>query len=106
MVAGQFGWDPASGKCESDIFAEQWEQALCNVRTVVEAAGGSVSTISTLTIYVTSLERYRAAGRDLGDSWRRVYGKHFPAMTLVEVAGLTDPDALVEVEGVAHCEVG
>lgn len=103
-VAGQFGWDPVSQKCSSDTFAGQWQQALSNVRAVVEAAGASVTSISSMRVYVTSLAQYREGGSDLGKAWMAVIGKHFPAMTLVEVSGLTDPDALVEIEAVAHLE--
>jgi enamine deaminase RidA (YjgF/YER057c/UK114 family) len=102
VVAGQFGWDPDTQKCVSNVFAEQWERALKNVRAVVEAAGGSVSTIASLRIYVTSLDQYHSAGRELGGAWMSVFGKHFPAMTLVQVSGLTDPEALLEIEAVAH----
>lgn len=101
-VAGQFGWDPETQKCVSGDFGEQWEQALRNVRTVVESAGGTATTISVLRIYVTDLEQYRSASRALGAAWMSVIGKHFPAMTLLNVSGLTDPDALVEIEAVAH----
>jgi enamine deaminase RidA (YjgF/YER057c/UK114 family) len=101
-VAGQFGWDPQTQKCVSGDFGEQWEQALRNVRTVVESAGGTVPTISVLRIYVTDLEQYHAAGKAVGAAWMAVIGKHFPAMTLLHVVGLTDPDALVEIEAVAH----
>jgi enamine deaminase RidA (YjgF/YER057c/UK114 family) len=102
VVAGQFGWDPETQKCVSGSFAEQWEQALRNVLAVVESAGGSASTISSLRMYVTDLDAYHAAGRELGKSWIEVLGKHFPAMTLLHVSGLTDPDAMLEVEAVAY----
>ncbi|RMG21120.1 MAG: RidA family protein [Deltaproteobacteria bacterium] len=98
-VAGQVGWD-ASGRFPLG-FAAQFEAALENFLEVVRAAGGGPQQVARLTIYVTDLARYRESQAELGEIWRRQMGRHYPAMALVGVAGLVEPDALVEIEGVA-----
>jgi enamine deaminase RidA (YjgF/YER057c/UK114 family) len=103
FVAGQFGTDPQTQKCV-DGFVPQWDQALSNVAAVVEAAGGSPQDIVTLRIYVLHMADYQQGSRDeFGASWVRRIGKHFPAVTMVEVGALEDPDALLEIE--AHARI-
>lgn len=99
FVAGQIGWD-AQGKLAPD-FVGQFRQALSNIRAVVEAAGGRVEQIARLTWFVTNLEQYRANGREIGAAYREVMGRHFPAMTVVEVKALVEKDALIEIEASA-----
>lgn len=99
FVAGQIGWD-AHGKLKPD-FVGQFRQALANIRSVVEAAGGRVEQIARLTWFITDLEQYRANGREVGAAYRDVMGRHFPAMTVVEVKGLVEKDALIEIEASA-----
>jgi enamine deaminase RidA (YjgF/YER057c/UK114 family) len=99
FVAGQIGWD-AQGKLRPD-FVGQFRQALSNIRAVVEAAGGRVEQIARLTWFVTDLQQYRANGREIGAAYREVMGRHFPAMTVVEVKGLVEKEALVEIEASA-----
>jgi enamine deaminase RidA (YjgF/YER057c/UK114 family) len=101
-IAGQFGWDGATHSFVSDDFGEQWDLALSNVIDVAAAGGASATDITTLRIYVTDLDAYRAAGPALGASWKERFGRHFPTITLVEVSRLTEPQALVEIEAVAH----
>lgn len=101
VMAGQFGWDPASRQCVEGGFVPQWEQALQNVRTLVEEVGGEVTDIVGLRVLVLSMSEYRGAGSGAGEAWGRVFGRHFPAITLFEVGGLTDPDARLEVEAYA-----
>ncbi|WP_437579452.1 RidA family protein [Sorangium sp. So ce887] len=100
-VAGQIGWDAASGQIQSDDLAEQFAQALDNVLAVVAAAGGEPGDVARMTVYVTDLEAYRSSRAAIGAAWRARFGKHFPAMALVGVAGLVEPRALVEIEAVA-----
>ena len=100
FIAGQIAWD-AQQKIVSDDFVEQFDRALANVVAVVEAAGGSATQITRLTIYVTSKEEYRRRTREVGERYRARLGKHFPAMALVEVKGLLDDRAKVEIEGIA-----
>jgi len=79
----------------------QFAQALDNVLAVVAAAGGSPESIARLVIYVTDKRDYRAGRGEVGDAYRSRMGKHFPAMALVEVRGLLEDDARVEIEAVA-----
>jgi len=99
FIAGQIGWD-TQGRLAPD-FMGQFRQALANIRTIVETAGGRVEQIARLTWYVTDLEQYRAKGHEIGAAYREVFGKHFPAMTVVEVKSLVEKDALVEIEATA-----
>lgn len=99
-VAGQIGSDGDAG-VSARPFAQQFEQALANVLAVVIAAGGQPSSIVRLTIYVTDKACYTSELAAVGEGYRRVLGKHFPAIALVEVKGLVEPGALVEIEAMA-----
>jgi enamine deaminase RidA (YjgF/YER057c/UK114 family) len=81
--------------------AAQFAQALRNVVTVVRAVGGEPQNIVRMTCYVTDKALYTQATREIGAHWREILGKHFPAMALVEVKGLLEPGALVEIEATA-----
>lgn len=99
-VGGQIGW--TGGQVfETDDFVAQARQALENVAAVVRAAGGEVGHIARLTWYVTDKRDYLARQRELGEAYRAVMGRHFPAMTMVVVAGLIEDAALVEIEATA-----
>jgi enamine deaminase RidA (YjgF/YER057c/UK114 family) len=102
-VAGQVGWN-AEQRFVHDDFAGQFAQALDNVLAVVRAAGGAPEGVARMTVYVTDLAAYRASVRALGPVWRERFGRHFPAMALVGVAGLVEEKALVEIEAV--CSLG
>lgn len=97
FVGGQIGWT-ADQKFEHHDFIGQMRQALMNIRTVVEAAGGTPEDITRLTWYVTDKKEYLAAQKDVGKAYREVLGKHFPAMAMVVVAGLVEDEAKVEIE--------
>ncbi len=99
-VAGQIAWDKDAHIVSTD-FATQFLQALDNVIAVVREAGGGTEHIVKLLAFVTDLDQYRAAQGAIGDGWRSRMGKYYPAMSLVKVAGLLEPGALVEIEGVA-----
>lgn len=99
LVGGQIGWD-VEGRFP-DGFLNQVRQALQNLLAVVEAAGGGPEHIGRLTWYVTDIDAYRASLKELGPVYRSVLGKHFPAMALVQVVSLVEPDALVEIEATA-----
>lgn len=100
FVAGQAGWeDGASG--EPPGLVEQFGRALDKVLAVVRAAGGGPGDVARLTIYVTDLEAYRASRKPLGAAWRERFGTHYPAMALVQVTGLVDRGAVVEIEATA-----
>ena len=100
FVSGQIAWDK-DARIVSPDFATQFLQAMDNVVAVVRAAGGGTEHIAKLLVFVTDLDAYRAATRAIGEGWRERMGKHYPAMSLVKVAGLLEPGALVEIEGVA-----
>jgi len=99
-VAGQIGWNER-GEFASDDFAEQSAQALRNVLAVVAAAGGSATNVIRLTWYVTDKREYLAAASELGVTYRELFGSHYPAMTLVQVAALLEDRAKVEIEATA-----
>ena len=99
-VGGQIGWNK-DHVFERHDFIGQMEQALRNIVEIVEAAGGTAADIVRLTWYVTDKKDYLAKQREVGEVYRRVMGKHFPAMTLVQVSALIDPNAKVEIEGEA-----
>jgi enamine deaminase RidA (YjgF/YER057c/UK114 family) len=102
FVAGQVGWDPASPTPTfSPSFATQFAQALGNVLAVVRTAGGNAKQIARLTVYVTDKKEYLGALKDIGAAWRLLMGTHFPAMALVQVSGLVEDQAKVEIEATA-----
>ncbi len=99
FVAGQWGSDP-SGTFAPDL-PSQAEQALANIVGVLESAGARPEQVVRLTWYMVDLADYNAKLREIGAAYRRVMGRHFPAMTAVEVRALVDPRALVEIEATA-----
>lgn len=84
-----------------DGFVDQFAQACRNVAAVVEAAGGAPEDIVSMTIYTTDVAAYRAGLGAVGEAYRAVFGRHFPAMALIGVSELVDPRAVVEITGVA-----
>jgi enamine deaminase RidA (YjgF/YER057c/UK114 family) len=100
FVAGQIGWDGRQ-RLVSEDFVEQFDRALANLVTVVIEAGGGPENIARLVVYVTDKREYQARTREVGERWRALMGRHFPAMALVEVKGLLEDGAKVEIEGVA-----
>jgi enamine deaminase RidA (YjgF/YER057c/UK114 family) len=100
FISGQIAWDKDARIVSAD-FATQFLQSLDNVIAVVRAAGGGTEHIVKLLAFVTDLDAYRAAQSAIGEGWRARMGKHYPAMSLVKVAGLLEPGALVEIEGQA-----
>ena len=99
-VAGQIGWN-ASAQLVSDDFVAQVEQALANIVAVLAEAGGAPQHLTRLTWYITDKAAYAARQKEVGEAYRRVIGRHFPAMTLVVVAGLLEEGAQVEIEATA-----
>jgi enamine deaminase RidA (YjgF/YER057c/UK114 family) len=100
FVAGQVGWN-AHGQFDSDDFVVQVEQALRNIVAVLNAGGAGPEHLVRLTWYVTDRAAYLGRLRDIGDAYRRVIGRHFPAMSLIFVAGLLEERAVVEIEATA-----
>jgi enamine deaminase RidA (YjgF/YER057c/UK114 family) len=105
FVAGQVGWD-AGQRIVGGGFVAQFERALANVVTVVEAAGGRPEHIARMTFYVADRTLYRESLSEIGAVYRRRMGRHYPAMTLVEVAALLEEGALVEIEATAALPSG
>jgi len=102
-VAGQVGWTP-DGKFHSTDLIEQFGRALDNVMAIVHAAKVRATDIAEMTIYVTDIAAYRAARKELGPIWRARMGSHYPAMALVAVSALVEPDAIVEIQAIAYLE--
>jgi enamine deaminase RidA (YjgF/YER057c/UK114 family) len=100
FVGGQIGWN-ANQEFETDDFIGQMSQALENILAVVREAGGEASDITRLTWYVTDKAEYLAHQREVGAAYRAVMGYHFPAMTMVVVAGLVEDRAKIEIEATA-----
>lgn len=100
FVAGQIGWNEHA-ELVSGRFVDQFDQALSNVLAVVSDAGGTAASVGRLTIYVVDKSEYLTATKEIGERYRARMGKHFPAMTLVEVKSLLEPGALVEIEATA-----
>ena len=101
FVAGQIGWDPATGEFSSDDLAEQTRQALRNVADVLREAGADARHVVRLTWFITDKRAYLDAQREIGETYREVFGRHFPAMSVVVVAGLLEDRARVEIEATA-----
>ena len=100
FIAGQIAWDRQQQIVSADI-VEQFDRALANLLAVVTEAGGKPDQITRLVIYVIDRNEYRERMREIGERYRARMGKHFPAMVLVEVAGLLEDSAKIEIEGIA-----
>jgi enamine deaminase RidA (YjgF/YER057c/UK114 family) len=100
FVAGQIGWDSSGAFAAADL-AGQVRQTLANVVAVVAQAGGGPEHVARMTWYLVDRQEYLANLEAIGAAYREVMGRHFPAMAVVEVAGLLEPDARVEIEATA-----
>ncbi len=100
FVAGQVAWN-RDQQIVGDDFPGQFRQSLANVVEVVRQAGGAPEHVARLTIFVTDKREYLAQTRAVGEAYRSVMGRHFPAMSLIEVKGLIEPGAKMEIEATA-----
>jgi enamine deaminase RidA (YjgF/YER057c/UK114 family) len=100
FVAGQAGWETDAAGAPPG-FSDQFARALDKVLTVVREAGGRPEDVARLTIYVTDLAAYESSRKSIGEAWRARMGRFFPAVALLEVKGLVDRGALVEMEATA-----
>lgn len=100
FLAGQIGWN-ATQRMVPGGLVPQAEQALRNIVAILATDGATPEHLVRLTWYVTDRAAYLAAAGPLGEAYRRVIGRHFPAMTAVEVRALMEPDAVVEIEATA-----
>jgi enamine deaminase RidA (YjgF/YER057c/UK114 family) len=101
FLGGQIGCDESGRVTHPGDMASQCGQAFRNLKIALEAAGCRPTNVVKLTYFVTDVAAYKAAAREVGAAYRTVFGKHYPASTLVEVKGLYEPDALFEVECIA-----
>lgn len=101
FIAGQVGWNPRNGKFESANIVDQAAQTLRNVLAVLAQADGQPEHIVRMTWYLTSRSEYLAHLKEIGAAYREIMGKHFPAMTAVEVSALVEAQAKVEIEATA-----
>jgi len=104
-IGGQIGWDGMKEFAPGG-FIPQMEQALQNIADIVRAAGGDVSDVGRLTWFVKDKSEYMACQREIGQVYRRIFGKHFPAMSMVVVNDLIEDEALVEIEATAFIRRG
>ena len=100
FVGGQIGWN-ADQVFETHDFIGQMEQTLRNILDVVVAAGGTAESITRLTWFVVDKKEYAARQAEVGAAYRKVLGKHFPAMTMGVVSALVEDEALIEIEATA-----
>jgi enamine deaminase RidA (YjgF/YER057c/UK114 family) len=100
-LGGQTAMD-GRGDIVSGGIVEQFIQAFSNVLTTLEAAGGKPSDLVDVTIYLTDVDEYQRNGREIGRHWREMAGTEYPAMAGIGVTQLWQPNALIEIQGVAH----
>lgn len=102
-TAGVVGWDEQE-KFTSNTLPGQFAQVLKNIVAILEQDGAGPGHLVRLTCYVTSIEAYLASLAEIGESWQRIIGRHYPTMALVEVVRLVEPQAMVEIEATAVVE--
>lgn len=100
-VAGQAPFDANGDVVGKGDFVAQFRKVMENLKLAVEGAGGRPNQLAVLTMYVTDVQVYLANKKPLGAAYTEVFGKHFPAITLVEVKRLYNPDCMVEISGIA-----
>jgi enamine deaminase RidA (YjgF/YER057c/UK114 family) len=101
FVAGQIAWDADQRLVGAGDMGAQFAQALRNVRAVLDAARCPAERVGRVTVYVTDKRAYLDARREIGRAWRESFGRHFPAMALIQVAALLEDGAMVEIEATA-----
>jgi enamine deaminase RidA (YjgF/YER057c/UK114 family) len=100
FLAGQTALD-ASGSIVGNGVVEQFERALGNLLAALHAAGGEPEHLASLTVYIVDMEDYRAHAAEIGQVWKRLVGREYPAMAGIGISRLWDEEALVEVQGFA-----
>ena len=100
VTAGVVGWDE-NEHFVSNTLAGQFAQVLKNILAIIGQDGAGPEHIVRLTCYVTSIEAYLASLEEIGAAWKQIIGPHYPAMALVEVVRLVEPQAMVEIEATA-----
>lgn len=100
-VAGQAPFNEKGEVVGKGDFVAQFTQVMNNLKKAIEAVGGRPNQYAVLTIYISNLESYWSNKKPLGTAYRTVFGRYFPAITLVEVKRLYNPDCMIEISGVA-----
>ena len=100
FISGQIGWD-AQSQFQTTDFVGQARQALENIVSILAEAGGKPEHVMRLTWYVVDRDEYINSGKALGEVYREIMGKHYPAMTAVQVTALIEDKARVEIEATA-----
>jgi enamine deaminase RidA (YjgF/YER057c/UK114 family) len=101
FIAGQIGWDPATMKVVPGGVVAQSRQAFANIAAILTAAGATPANLVRLTWFITDRDAYLRERAAIGAAYREVLGRHFPAMSVVVIAGLLEPGAEVEIEATA-----
>ncbi|MHA1564960.1 MAG: RidA family protein [Alphaproteobacteria bacterium] len=101
FVGGQIGWNPVTMAFEAKDLVGQFRQTLENIRAVLGAAGAVPADVVRLTWYITDRAAYLDNLRAIGGAYREIFGRHYPAMAVVQVVGLVEAEALVEIEATA-----
>src|SRR5262252_8102648 len=101
FVAGQIGWDPVTLTIAPGGMPAQVRQSLANIAAVLEAAGATPGHLVRLTWFITDREAYLRDRKAIGAAYRDIIGRHFPPMSVIVVAGLLEPGAMVEIEATA-----
>ena len=99
VTGGVVGWDIMGNF--PDGFAAQARQAFANIRAILTEGGAEPHHLVRLTWYVTDIDAYSAALREIGQAYREIFGRHFPAMAVIGIVRLVEPEALVEIEATA-----
>lgn len=100
-IAGQAPFNEKGEVVGAGDFVAQFSQVMKNLKTAIEAVGGRPNQYAVLTVYVTNVQAYHDNTKPLGNLYREIFGKYFPAITLVEVKGLYNRDCMIEVSGMA-----
>ena len=100
FTAGVIGWNERQEFVEKTL-AGQFAQTLRNIVAILECDGASPKNIARMTCYVTSVDEYLESAREIGTAWKEIIGPHYPAMALVEVVRLVEPEAKIEIEATA-----
>ena len=100
FTAGVVGWNERQEFVEKTL-AGQFAQTLRNIAAILECDGASPKNIARMTCYVTSIDEYLESAREIGTAWKEIIGPHYPAMALVEVVRLVEPEAKIEIEATA-----
>ena len=101
LIAGQAPFDATGNVVGKGDFVAQFRQVMGNLKIAIEAAGGRPNQFASLTMYITDLPAYLDNKKPIGSAYREVFGKYFPAVTLMEVKSLYHPDCMVEISGIA-----